>query len=441
MQIGLFCWVSGRVYPWYDEMVWTMHAPTPQNLQLRAAALEEKGWSSANVRFEKKSEKAAAILNAKPRTVESAANVLKSGIPALVQAVSSGDVSVSAGEIVAKMPVEEQARIVANGKDAIVQAASQARKTKKAAANKLRAVVETSRANEQQSTVEEDASVGLCNGSDIEGTVTTPRETDSKPIEGNIDQLTPTEVQLVNFIRRALKTGATWVIAGKGVFPELQTDWLVHKVYDEDLLHVSEQKYDHEQKESAEEVRDPAEVAGAGEPKIDANPEPATVPHPLEKPQVEPALKEALVAAADQYFRVKKDKLADDYWAMKAAKEEAVECYSHRKGEDPTFRDSVFISKWRKMVWWPQTLTTWKEREQFFATIRERLETGDRLKYDPSKKLHAAQKAYWLEVVTFPGIARVSVGASSVKVRLRTPTVLPQKKKFLDDAFLCIHQQ
>src|SRR5208337_2407570 len=51
-----------------------------------AARLKEKGWSSANLRSEKKSEQAAAALNVKPRTVESAANVLKLGIPKLVQA-------------------------------------------------------------------------------------------------------------------------------------------------------------------------------------------------------------------------------------------------------------------------------------------------------------------------------------------------------------------
>lgn len=75
--------------------------------------------------------------------------------------------SVSAGEIVAKMPVEEQASIVTSGKDAIVKAASQARNARKSAANKLRTGVETSRANEQQSTVEEDASVVPCDGSGI----------------------------------------------------------------------------------------------------------------------------------------------------------------------------------------------------------------------------------------------------------------------------------
>jgi hypothetical protein len=136
----------------------------------------------------------------KARTVESAANVLKSGIPALVDAVSSGDVLVSAGEIVAKMPAQEQARIVANGKKAIVNAASQTRNARKSAGNMLRTGVETSQAIEQQNTAEDAAYVGPSDDKDAESTPKTCQETYSEPIDGNISQLTPAEVQLINFI-------------------------------------------------------------------------------------------------------------------------------------------------------------------------------------------------------------------------------------------------
>jgi hypothetical protein len=357
-----------------------------------AARLMEKGWSSANLRSEKKSEQAAAALNVKPRTVESAANVLKSGIPKLVQAVSSGDVSVSAGEIVSKMPVEEQARIVANGKDAIVEAASQIRNARKSAAKMLHPGVETSRANEQQSTVDQDTSVGSCEGSDIKDSVTESQESYSEPREGNIDQLTLTEAQLVNFIRQASKTGSTWVIAGKGELPELQPDWLVHMVYAEDPSHVSAEKCDHGEEQSTDDVQNPAEVSSAGEPEIDTNHEPAALPPPEEKRQVDPILKETLEAAAKEFFRIKKRTHGIFRFAMKAATREACRCYRHVKGLDPSINDSVFTAKWRKMGWWPQTKTTAKETERFFRTIKDRLETGENLKYDPSKNLRSRKR-------------------------------------------------
>ena len=123
-----------------------------------AARLMEKGWASANLRSDKKSERAAAALNVKPRTVESAANVLKSGIPPLVQAVSNGEISVNAAEIVSKMPAEEQTHIVAKGKKGIVEAASQVRKTK-SAARQTHAAGETDQINKSSLPQDQDSSV------------------------------------------------------------------------------------------------------------------------------------------------------------------------------------------------------------------------------------------------------------------------------------------
>src|SRR5208337_3163308 len=150
---------------------------------------------------------------------------------------------------------------------------------------------------------DQDTSVGSCEGSDIKDPVTKSQESDSEPIEGNIEQLTPAEVQLGNFIRQALKSGLTWVIAGNGALPELQPDWLVHKVYDEDPSHVSAEKCDHGEAESTDGVQNPAEVPGSGEPKIAANHEPAAGSPPQEKRQVmDPDLKEALLQGMRTFF-------------------------------------------------------------------------------------------------------------------------------------------
>src|SRR5208283_2338116 len=85
-------------------------------------------------------------------------NVLKSGIPPLVQAVSNGEVSVNAAEIVSKMPVEEQTHIVAKGKKGIVEAASQVRKTK-SDARQAHAASETGEINKSLLPQDQDSSV------------------------------------------------------------------------------------------------------------------------------------------------------------------------------------------------------------------------------------------------------------------------------------------
>ncbi len=185
-------------------------------------------------------------------------------------------------------------------------------------------------------------------------------------------------------MRQARKTAATWVIAGKGVLPELQTDWLFHRLYAEDPSHVSAEKYDHGEEESADDVQNPAEVAGAGEPKIDTNHEPAAVPFPQKK--VDPGLQEALLLGASVFFKVKKINHGDFYPAWKTAADAAASCYTDLKGLDPNINTSVFTAKWRKMGWWPQPMTSIKEKVDFFRTIAERLERGENLKYDPAKK-------------------------------------------------------
>jgi hypothetical protein len=347
-----------------------------------AARLKDRGFTSANLRSEKKSEQAAAALNVKPRTVESAVNIIKSGIPRLVQAVLNGEISVSAGEIVAKKSAEEQANIVENGKDAIVEAASRARKAKKSAAGKLCASMETSRAEEQQSALKKDESVGHCDGSDVENSGSIAEPSCSEPIE-----LTSAEAQLVIFFRQGLEKGTTWVIAGTGKVPELQTGWLIHMVYAEDPSHVSPEKHDPDQEVSVDDVQNPAELSGAGEPKLDADSEPAVLPTPKKGSEIDPVVKEALRAAAKEYFRRKKQFHGDIREAEKLAKDEACRHFIHGKGLDWTIKDSVIIGKLRKMGWWPQTRVHEKEVDSFFRTIEERLETGDKLKYDRSKNI------------------------------------------------------
>jgi hypothetical protein len=66
---------------------------------------------TANLR----NDQAAQMLNVSTRSVEAAKQVQENGAPELVAAVDSGKVSVSAAAEVAKLPKEEQAKVVAQG--------------------------------------------------------------------------------------------------------------------------------------------------------------------------------------------------------------------------------------------------------------------------------------------------------------------------------------
>lgn len=65
---------------------------------------------------------AAQMLNVSERSVRAAKAVQKTGVPALAQAVERGEVSVSVGAGIARLPKEEQEQIVAVGKKEIVAA-------------------------------------------------------------------------------------------------------------------------------------------------------------------------------------------------------------------------------------------------------------------------------------------------------------------------------
>ena len=70
---------------------------------------------------------AARALNVSPRTVESAKRVIETAAPALIAAVESGNVSVSAAEVLLVLPVAEQAAVVADGPTAVAGAVSDIR--------------------------------------------------------------------------------------------------------------------------------------------------------------------------------------------------------------------------------------------------------------------------------------------------------------------------
>lgn len=67
--------------------------------------------------------KAAEMLNVSARSIATAAKVMEQGAPELIQAVESGQVSVSAAADVATLPKQEQAEIVARGRKEILEAA------------------------------------------------------------------------------------------------------------------------------------------------------------------------------------------------------------------------------------------------------------------------------------------------------------------------------
>jgi N6-adenosine-specific RNA methylase IME4 len=65
---------------------------------------------------------ASAMMNVGERSAKRARVVLESGVPALARAVERGDISVSAGADIARLPKEEQEQMVAVGKKEIVEA-------------------------------------------------------------------------------------------------------------------------------------------------------------------------------------------------------------------------------------------------------------------------------------------------------------------------------
>ena len=65
------------------------------------------------------SEKASLLVNVSPRSIESAARVLKGCVPEMINEVRSGRVKVSSAGVLADLPVSEQRVIVAGGLDAI----------------------------------------------------------------------------------------------------------------------------------------------------------------------------------------------------------------------------------------------------------------------------------------------------------------------------------
>jgi hypothetical protein len=77
-------------------------------------------------------QQAANLLNVSRRSVQSASQVLSKGAPELVAAVRSDVVSISAAAILASLPSQEQAEIVAKGPEAVTEAAKEVRELKKA---------------------------------------------------------------------------------------------------------------------------------------------------------------------------------------------------------------------------------------------------------------------------------------------------------------------
>ena len=75
-------------------------------------------------------EEAAAVLNVSVASVERAAVVQRDGAPQLIEAVDTGNASVSAAALVATLPKEQQVEIVAQGPAAIKEAASDIREGK-----------------------------------------------------------------------------------------------------------------------------------------------------------------------------------------------------------------------------------------------------------------------------------------------------------------------
>jgi hypothetical protein len=78
-----------------------------------------------------KQAEASALLNVSPRSTRNARTVQDKGVPELSESVERGDVSVSAGALIAKQPEDEQRRILAEQK--LAEAVADLRRTEKAA--------------------------------------------------------------------------------------------------------------------------------------------------------------------------------------------------------------------------------------------------------------------------------------------------------------------
>jgi hypothetical protein len=108
-----------------------------------------------------------------------------------------------------------------------------------------------------------------------------------------------------------------------------------------------------------------------------------------EKPQMDPSLKVALEAALKEYLCWRK-RGKDIHYATELAGDEAVRWYISEKGLDHRIKFSVLIARWRKMGWWPSAFTTEKVKKEFFRALPERLETGEKFQYAPSKNYRRA---------------------------------------------------
>lgn len=75
-------------------------------------------------------DKVGEALGVSGKTYEAAKSVVDTGVPSLVDAVDKGEVSISAAAEVAKLPKEEQEKIVAEGPKAVKEAAKAARESK-----------------------------------------------------------------------------------------------------------------------------------------------------------------------------------------------------------------------------------------------------------------------------------------------------------------------
>lgn len=105
---------------------------------------------SANLREgSKAAESAAALVNVSPRSVESAAKVLRDGAPELAKAVDEGSVAVSTAADITALSKEEQAALVAKGEREILEKAKQIRAQRTEARRQERIVklVEISKGN------------------------------------------------------------------------------------------------------------------------------------------------------------------------------------------------------------------------------------------------------------------------------------------------------
>ena len=85
------------------------------------------------------SEKAAKIVNVSTRLIESAAKVVRSGAPELVDAVKNGEIPVSPAADVVDLPLDEQRQLVAQGAAGVKRAAKESRVQRRATTRAKRA--------------------------------------------------------------------------------------------------------------------------------------------------------------------------------------------------------------------------------------------------------------------------------------------------------------